>query len=103
MSLYASLLCSFVEIPKTKQAKTKSKEPLKHRVTVEAKAGLCLISRAPSAGVQPDPTGLCSCNQLDRLYLREEPIRSADCDQAGMSVKTLNSGDLAAQDQTAHS
>lgn len=38
--------------------KKKSKEPLEHGVTlirlqtgVEAKAGLCLISRAPTAGV----------------------------------------------------
>lgn len=110
MRLYASFPYFFVEIPKTKKAKTKSKEPLEHGVTVirvqtgvEAKAGLCLISRAPSAGVQPDPTGLCIWNQPDLLYLQGEPFHGADCDQTGMSVKTLNSDDLAAQDQTARS
>lgn len=66
-------------IPKRRTQKQNQKEPLEHGVTrlqtgVEAKAGLRLISRAPSAGVQPDPTGLCIRNQLDRLYLQGEPL-----------------------------
>lgn len=108
IGLCTSLLYSFVEIPRTRHvAKRKSKEQLEHGVALirlqtgaEAKTGLCLISRPPSAGVRPDPTWLCIRNQLDLLYLQAEPFRGADCDQTGMSVKGLNSGDLAAQDQT---
>lgn len=53
IGLYTSLVYSFVEIPRTRHvAKRKSKEPLEQGVTlirlqagVEAKTGLCLISR----------------------------------------------------------
>lgn len=107
IGLYTSLLYSFVEIPRTRHvAKKEIRGAVRtrsgpHHTGVEAKTGLCLISRPPSAGVRPDPTWSCIRNQLDLLYLQAEPFRGADCDQTGMSVKALNSGDLAAQDQTA--
>lgn len=50
-------------------AKIKPSKPLKYSVAVvklssgvEARAGLRLISRAPSAGVQPQPTWSCIAN-----------------------------------------
>ncbi|KAI3364252.1 hypothetical protein L3Q82_011057, partial [Scortum barcoo] len=69
---------------------------------VEARAGLRLISGAPSAGVQPEPSWLSISNRLNLLYLRAEPFLGSDPDQSTRYAceESLNSGDLAAQDET---
>lgn len=75
---------------------------VKLKTGVEVGAGLCLISRAPSAGVQPEPTWSYISNRVDLLYLRAEPFFGSDPDQSARYAceESLNYGDLAAQDKT---
>lgn len=108
-SVYIVALSLCCKSKKSHVAKMKPSKPLKLPVAVvklstgvEVRAGLRLISRAPSAGVQPEPTWSCISNQLDLLYPGAEPLLGSDPDQSERYAweERLNSGDLAAQDKT---